>query len=318
MSSQSSDIYLIDASIYIFQSHFSPYVECYDRNGVELSALYGFTSFLLQFLRRTRPRYVGIGMDESLFCGFRHQMCPDYKSNRELPDENLEMQLKACAQICEVLGLSAHSSRKYEADDIIGTMAEQVCADISDGSELVIVTRDKDLAQLIRDDSHYLWDYSGNKKRYRKHIHDEYGILPEQFPDYLGLIGDSVDCISGVPGVGPVKAKGLLNEFRDMQAIYENLEKVPGLELRGAKRLAELLEQHRDLAELSKELATIVCDAHCNSEDEDESFVGIDSEDLVIGEASEKELESFLSNYSFKQEDSSRLLSQLRSLLESN
>ncbi len=318
MSTQSSDIFLIDASIYIFQSHFSPYVECFDRNGTELSALYGFTSFLLQFLRRTRPRYVGVAMDESLFCGFRHQMCPDYKSNRELPDENLEMQLKACAEICAVLGLSAHASRKYEADDIIGTLAEQVCSDIATGAELAIVTRDKDLSQLVRDDSHYLWDYSGNKKRYRKHIEDEYGISPEQFPDYLGLIGDSVDCISGVPGVGPVKAKELLAQFHDMPGIYQNLDKVPGLELRGAKRLAELLEQHQELAELSKSLATIVCDAHCNTEDEDESFVGIDSEDLVVGSASEQDLQSFLNNYSFQQEESSRLLSQLRSLLESN
>jgi DNA polymerase I len=318
MNLRSSDIYLIDASIYIFQSHFSPYVECHDSEGNELSALYGFTTFLLQFLRRTRPRYAGVAMDESLFCGFRHQMCPDYKSNRELPDENLEMQLNACAEVCEVLGLSAHSSRKYEADDIIGTLAEQVCSDVADDAELVIVSRDKDLAQLIRDDSHYLWDYSGNKKRYRKHILDDYGIHPEQFPDYLGLIGDGVDCISGVPGVGPVKARALLANFHDMSGVYENLHKVPELELRGAKRLAELLEQHRDLAELSKELATIVCDAHCNPEDEEETFVGIGAEDLEIKNPSVKDLQALLRRYSFVDEDQERILSQLRSLMQSD
>ncbi|MEQ9021512.1 MAG: hypothetical protein RLN82_01995, partial [Pseudomonadales bacterium] len=119
-------VYLIDASIYIFQSHFSPYVECYDEDGNELSALYGFTQFLLQFLNRVKPSHVAVAQDQSLFCGFRHELCPNYKSNRELPDANLEMQLNACTEICQHLSLACFGSRVYEADDIIGTLAARV------------------------------------------------------------------------------------------------------------------------------------------------------------------------------------------------
>ena len=208
-------VFLVDASIYIFQSHFSPYVECFDRQGQELSALYGFTQFLLQFLRRVRPSHVGVAMDESLFCGFRHDLCPNYKSNRELPDENLAMQLKACAEICQILGLSSYSSKVYEADDIIGTLTNIVRQQSDGDSAVHIVSRDKDLAQLLRSDEDCLWDYSGNRKRFVQDIEEEYGVRPDQFPDYLGLTGDSVDCIVGVPGVGPVKAKELLRNLME-------------------------------------------------------------------------------------------------------
>ena len=100
LSAQHSTYYLVDGSIYIFQSHFSPYVECFDTQGNDLSAVYGFTQFLLQFLRRVKPTLIAVALDESLFTGFRHKLCPIYKSNRELPDENLAMQLKACREIC--------------------------------------------------------------------------------------------------------------------------------------------------------------------------------------------------------------------------
>src|SRR6056300_2098180 len=94
-----STYYLVDGSIYIFQSHFSPYVECFDVEGNDLSAVYGFTQFLLQFMRRVKPELIAVALDESLFSGFRHDLCPNYKSNRELPDENLAMQLTACREI---------------------------------------------------------------------------------------------------------------------------------------------------------------------------------------------------------------------------
>ena len=119
-------VYLLDASIYIFQSHFSPHVECRSTEGTELSALYGFTLFLLQFLRRVKPTHLAVAHDASLFCGFRHELSSDYKSNRELPDENLAMQLQACAEICGILGLISFASKVYEADDIIGTLASSV------------------------------------------------------------------------------------------------------------------------------------------------------------------------------------------------
>ena len=301
-------VYLIDASIYIFQSHFSPNVECYDQQGSELSALYGFTQFILQFLRRVQPGHVAVAHDESLFCGFRHELCENYKSNRELPDENLEMQLDACSEICALLGLQSYASKVYEADDIIGTLATRIRQEGESspaGINVHIVSRDKDLAQLLAGEGDCLWDYSGNRKRFRPDILDEYGVHPEQFPDYLGLIGDSVDCISGVPGVGPVKAKELLQRFHSLENIYQNLDKIGDLPLRGAGRLADLLNEHRELAELSKVLATIVC----NVDDPKEKFSKVTLEALQTDTIDEVELRKFLDHYQFNAADSNRILS---------
>ncbi len=299
-------VYLIDASIYIFQAHFSPYVECYDRDGNELSAVYGFSQFLLQFLRRSGPDYVGVAHDESLFCGFRHQLCPDYKSNRELPDPNLEMQLKACIEICDVLGLSAYSSKVYEADDIIGTLAANVRNSLHQHCALHIVSKDKDLAQLLVSEQDCLWEFSQNQRRYAADIESEFGVSPSQICDFLALAGDSVDCISGVPGVGPVKARELLSRFEDLDKVYENIAEVKELPIRGAVGLADKLQQHRNKAELSRTLATIVCDV----DDSNEEFSISSLQDLKRNEIDVDELRSFLVEYRFQSEESERLVNQ--------
>lgn len=286
-------VYLIDASIYIFQAHFSPYVECVDTGGEDLSAVFGFAQFLLQFLGRTRATHVAVAHDESLFCGFRHQLCPNYKSNRELPDDNLAMQLRACMELCEVLGLASYASKVYEADDIIGTLSTS-CRN-GQVPAIEIVSRDKDLGQLLGRDGDCVWDYQHNKRRFSHDIESELGIRPGQIPDYLGLVGDAVDCITGVPGVGPVKGRELLQQFDSLEGVYEQLHKIPDLPLRGARQLASKLEEHRQLAELSKRLATIICEIP----DSNETFSRVGYEDLGVTEMSEATLQSFLSEYRF-------------------
>ncbi|PCH59554.1 MAG: flap endonuclease [SAR86 cluster bacterium] len=269
-------VYLVDASIYIFQAHFSPHVECEDMLGNDVSAFFGFTQFLLQFLRRFNPSYVGVALDQSLFSGFRHQLSAHYKSNRELPDENLARQLEACYQLCPLLGMPAYASRVYEADDIIGTMARNLREQKTPPQAIAILSKDKDLAQLLLRDVDYLWDYSGNRRRYKNEIFNDYGVYPEQIADYLGLIGDSVDCITGVPGVGPVKAQELLRRFTSIEGVYGNLGLVADLKLRGASKLAALLQAHSQDAVLSKMLATIVDDV----KDEGELFCQVNQAGL--------------------------------------
>lgn len=288
--------YLIDASIIIFQAHFSPTVECKGSNGEDLSALYGFSQFLLQFLRRENPRLIAVAMDESLFCGFRHGLCPDYKSNRELPDDNLAMQLSACAELCRALGLACFGSRTYEADDIIGTLAKRL-RDSRAEQSIAIITRDKDLSQLLRGKDDFLWDYQRNTRRGIPEIEAEFGVKPNQIPDYLGLIGDSVDRISGVPGLGPVKGRALLTEFGCLDGIYSSLERVANLPVRGARGLGELLALYRDLAYLSRTLATIVEDV----DDEQEVFSVIPLEQLNRRPADTTHVGTLLRSCSFDQ-----------------
>jgi 5'-3' exonuclease len=250
-------LYLLDASIYIFQAHFSPWTQILDRDGEEQSAFAGFARFLLRFLQGNRPRHMAVAFDESLFCGFRHTLYPDYKSNRVLPDKNLARQLEACAKLCRTLGVPGWGSRYYEADDIIGMLAYRARQQDPE-TGVCIISRDKDLAQLLRRPTDAIWDVQRNRRRDRDALERDFGIRPEQLPCYLGLMGDSVDCIPGVPGVGPRAAAALLQHFDSMDALYGNLDAVPGLGFRGAKRCRERLAEHREQAELSRELARIV------------------------------------------------------------
>ena len=258
----SEPVYLVDASIYIFQAWFSPHYEVLSKDGRDLSAFFGFAQFLNRFLRQTRPQAIAIAFDESLYCGFRHALYPAYKSNRELPDEELARQLEACAALAPLMGVAAWGSKVYEADDIIGTLASVGAGPAREHNTrehpVCIVTRDKDLAQLLRHDGDHLWDYTGNTRRYRADIQRQYGIRPEQIPDYLGLVGDAVDSIPGVPGIGPVAATSLLQHFESIPLLYDNLEDVGKLRYRGASKGADLLRRHEAQARLSRTLATIV------------------------------------------------------------
>ena len=253
-------LYLVDASIFIFQAHFSPNMQVWSRRSEDRSAFVGFLRFLLRFLQTTQrhgPAPLAVAFDQSLQTGFRHRLYPDYKSNRVLPDENLARQLDACARLCQTLGVAAFGSTEYEADDIIGTLAVS-CTAADDSRHLVIVSRDKDLSQLLSGPDDCLWDFYAGIRRNREDIFERSGIWPEQFPCYLGLTGDSIDCIPGVPGIGPVAARQLLQHFGNLDNLYEQLSDVNGLGLRGAARCAALLSEHRAGAMLSRELATIV------------------------------------------------------------
>jgi DNA polymerase-1 len=246
-------VYLVDASIYIFQAWFSPHYLVRSTAGDDLSAFFGFAQFLQRFLRQTRPQQVAVAFDESLFCGFRHSLYSAYKSHRELPDAQLARQLEACAALAPLMGVPAWGSRVYEADDIIGTLARRVAP-----QPVCIVSRDKDLAQLLRRDDDHLWDCTANTRRFRADIERQYGIRAEQIPDYLGLVGDPVDAIPGVPGIGPVAARALLQHFGTLDQLYANLQDVPLLRFRGAGRSAQLLQAHEHAARMSRQLATII------------------------------------------------------------
>jgi len=266
-NSSITDSFLVDASIYIFQSHFSPQVQCFDLDGNDVSASLGFIQFMFRFLRVASPKYVALAFDESLFTGFRHRISQDYKSNRELPDPALKNQIECCKKIARSLGCQVYASQKYEADDIIGILSTQIRKLTDDPSRGIgIVTRDKDLAQLLLNDQDFLWDFSRNRKRFRVDVAAEFGVKPEQIPDYLGLVGDAVDVIPGVFGIGRVKAKLLLSHFSSIEEIYHNLPNVGELQFAGARKIQEKLQDAKDSAVLSKRLATVVTEIRDSKE----------------------------------------------------
>jgi 5'-3' exonuclease len=154
------------------------------------------------------------------------------------------------------MGLAEFASTEYEADDIIGTLATRCRAA---GLRNVVVTRDKDLSQLIRDGDVY-WDYSGNTRYQYHEIGARFGAIPELIADFLALTGDAVDNIPGVPGIGKKTAGELFAMFGSLDELYANLGKVPAMKLRGAAAVAAKLLAHKDAAYLARRLTGIVCD----------------------------------------------------------
>lgn len=249
--------FLIDSSIYIFRSYFTlPENWRAQESGYPTNAVYGFTAFLLDILRQKQPDYLFCAFDESLGSGFRHQLCADYKANRELPDDLLAFQLNACRQLCRVLGVSEMASTTYEADDLIGAVAANVR---KMSGQPVIVSRDKDLTQLIQSGDLY-WDFGKSQPQTQDQLESQLELGCGQMADYLALVGDSSDNIAGVPGVGAKTAKQLLSHFRSVNDILAHLDQLQDLPIRGAKKLADKFNHHRDQVLLSRRLATIVTD----------------------------------------------------------
>lgn len=249
--------YLIDSSIYIFRSYFSlPDNWRALDSGYSTHAVFGFTGFLLDLLRNKNPEHLFCAFDESLGSGFRHQLCADYKANRELPDEALAFQLNACRQLCRVLGIAEMASTTYEADDLIAAVARAVRLE---NVQPVVVTRDKDLTQIIEADDLY-WDFGKAPPKTQRQVEKDLELGCQQMADFLALTGDSSDNIAGVPGVGAKTAKQLLMHYADIPTILEHLDQLQDLPIRGAAKLADKLDNGREQLLLSRQLTTIVAD----------------------------------------------------------
>lgn len=249
--------YLIDASVYVFRAYYSMPDDMVDDDGNPINALYGFCRFLGDFMEQVKPAHIAVLFDESLSKSFRNEIYPEYKANRDPAPPELKRQFGQCRRFTRALGLMECSHPRYEADDLIGTL---VTEGRQKGIPSTVVTRDKDLAQLI-DKNDVFWDFAGRGKLTYDKIPDYFGVWPEQIADFLALAGDAVDNIKGVPGVGKKTATALLQHFGSMEKLYDSLSSVHEVNVRGAKTLAQKLETHKEDALLARRLTGIACDA---------------------------------------------------------
>jgi 5'-3' exonuclease len=248
--------YVIDASYYVFRAWFSIPDDMIDSEGNPVNALYGYSRFLGDFLEHTKPDVAAVAFDTSLSTCFRNEIYPDYKANRDPAPAELKLQFDWCRKVTKALGLKDYSEVRFEADDIIGTLVNRMR---EQGLKSTILSRDKDLLQLL-DAGDVMWDFTGGKRTRYKDVPEKFGVTAEQMVDFLALAGDSVDNIPGVPGVGPKTASALLQHFDSIDEIYERLDEVAGVPVRGAAKLGAKLDTHRDKAILSRKLTRIACD----------------------------------------------------------
>ncbi|WP_317932062.1 5'-3' exonuclease H3TH domain-containing protein [Halioxenophilus sp. WMMB6] len=257
--SPADDVLLVDASIYIFRAYFSMPDHWQSDEGFGTGAVYGYGQFLLNLIEQTGASHLACCYDESLTHCFRNQLYPAYKANRELPDEALAFQLRACRELSQLLGIPSHASPVYEADDLIGALMQRAHCELAE-QRVAVVTRDKDLGQLLAREQDYLWNFADQEQLFAEQIVSKFGVRPEQLVDYLALVGDKIDNIPGVPGVGAKTAAVMLQHYASIEALFANLPALVNLPVRGAKSLATKLEQHLEQIALAKMLATIVTD----------------------------------------------------------
>jgi 5'-3' exonuclease len=250
-------IYLVDASIYIFRSYYSMPDTIFDARGEPVHAVYGFTFFLIRLLEQYSPSYIAACFDKSLSSSFRSKIYPEYKANRELPPPDLKRQMQLCERVAQGLGIKTYASKRYEADDLIGTLASSLK---TRKRPVVILSSDKDLLQLLQPGDVF-WDFARDIQVAYHQVKKHKGVTAEQIADFLALTGDPVDNIPGVPGVGGKIAAALLARFQSIDELYENLHKVRTMKLRGAARVADLLEQHKAVVDLARRLTLIKTDA---------------------------------------------------------
>jgi DNA polymerase I len=253
-------IYLVDASVYVYRAHYAQQPaalpERVDRDGHPVQAVWGFARFLGDLIERVRPRFLAVAFDQGGAVSFRSSIYAPYKAHREPTPVGLAEQFERCVQLCELLGVTALRGGPYEADDVIGTLAQHMRAQ---GVRAALITRDKDLAQLMREGDVY-WDYGGGQPLGYHDVARRFGVLPERFADYLALTGDAVDNIPGVPGIGPKTAAALMRKFDSLESLYAGLAELSSLGLRGAAAVTARLLAHRDSAYLARRLTRIACD----------------------------------------------------------
>ncbi|QXC57606.1 DNA polymerase I [Vibrio mimicus] len=245
---------LIDGSSYLYRA-FHAYPGTMSNGEIPTNAIYGVVNMVRSMMRQFASDRIAVIFDAKGKT-FRDEMYDQYKANRPPMPDDLRCQVEPLHQVIRAMGLPLLAIEGVEADDVIGTLARQAS---QAGMPVLISTGDKDMAQLV-DENITLINTMTNVVLDREGVIEKFGIPPELIIDYLALMGDKVDNIPGVPGVGEKTATALLQGIGGLDDLYANLDKIAALGFRGSKTMAQKLEENRDNANLSYQLATIKCD----------------------------------------------------------
>ena len=269
-------LFIIDGSNNVYRSYFA-IRGLTNSSGLATNAVYGFTQTLKKLLNDHNPDHIAVAFDIGR-AKSRHEAFADYKKDRRPMPDDLVVQLPLVNEVLEGFRIPVIGVEDWEADDLIGSLA---CTARDRGYDVVIATSDKDFFQLVGDGVRLY--HTGREVLYdAKGVEEAFGLPPEKVVDVMAIWGDAIDNIPGVPGIGEKGAKSLIQQFGTLEGVYEKLEQV-----KPAQR--KKLEEHRDKAFLSRELAKIKCDLD----------VTIDFDSLKRGEPDRAKLHDVFSRLEF-------------------
>lgn len=267
--------FIIDGSALAYRSYFA-FINnpLRDSKGENTSAVFGYTTSLLKLLKEEKPSYIVVCFDPPTPT-FRHKKFAEYKATREKIPIEMIGQIPMIKEITSALGISMMEMEGFEADDVMGTLTEKAR---EKGLETTLVSMDKDFLQLVQKG---VWVYhpgrggQGEGFYGREEVLKKFDVYPERITDLFGLIGDTIDNIPGVPGVGKKTAVHLLSQYGSMEEVIQNAEKIP------QKRVKENILAFRDQAILSKDLVTIRTDLPLKFDLRTLSYSGPDEKKLI-------------------------------------
>ncbi|GMO65138.1 MAG: DNA polymerase I [Endomicrobiia bacterium] len=297
--------FVIDGNAYIHRAyHALPSLST--SNGQQINAVYGFMKLLLKIKNNFTPDYIVVCFDYPSK-NFRYEIFEDYKANRNSLDETLISQMPIAKEAVEALAMAKIEIKGYEADDLIATIVEN---NKRIGVQTVIVTADKDISQLAEEQSVLIWNDSKNIMYDAKKIEEIYGVMPKQLIDVFALMGDVVDNVPGIKGIGEKTAVKLVKRFGTLENILQNLDSIEG-------NVGKLIKYGKDKALISKKLVDL--NKHVPLSFELENFK---SRDLDVNKAipffKKYEFKSFLKKYSYFYQSFKNFESPIKKLQKEN
>jgi DNA polymerase-1 len=270
MAAERKQLILVDGSGYIFRAFFAlPPMNT--SRGMPTQAVYGFIRMMLKLLKDVRPSHIAMVFDSPKKT-FRDELFADYKANRAEAPNDLIVQIPYIHRAVEAFRIKSLMLDGFEADDVIGTLAKRAA---HEHFSVTIITADKDFMQIVG--PHVtLWDTMRDRRIGVREVKERFGVEPAALVDIQALTGDTVDNIKGVPGVGEKTAAALVQKFGGVKEIYENLDRVEESGIRGAKKIAALLGEHRAAVDLARRLVRIDTDAPVSVEPDEFAWRGVD------------------------------------------
>src|SRR5208282_346739 len=270
MAAERKQLILVDGSGYIFRAFFA-LPQMNTSRGLPTNAVYGFIRMILKLLKDARPSHIAIVFDSPKKT-FRDDLFADYKANRAEAPNDLVVQIPYIHRAVEAFRIKSLMLDGFEADDVIGTLAKRAA---HEHFIVTIITADKDFMQLVG--PHVaLWDTMREKRIGVREVKERFGVEPAALVDIQALTGDTIDNVKGVPGVGEKTAAALVQKFGGVKEIYENLDRIEESGIRGAKKIAGLLGEHRAAVDLARRLVRIDTEVPLSVEPDEFAWRGVD------------------------------------------